>query len=89
MTTQITILSAKFGDEGVRVRYGEIYPNGLWCERTLNVPFNTDYDDEIDAVAGAITALVADVLDDTTRMQAIDVRDLGQPDDDADGGLGE
>lgn len=53
--------------------------NRLMWQHSVIVPAGSDYDEEIDAVYEALTALLDDVLDDEDRVEPMP---LGQEDED-------
>lgn len=78
-----------FRDGAVEIEFvlsPDVKQNGLAMRRTLYVPAAKNWDDEIDAIYDAVSALVFDAMEDvTTSTPATLIAD----DDDEDGGLGE
>lgn len=46
----------------------DLRENGLAAQHQLTIPKGSDYDDEIEAVTDAVHALLADALDDFSKV---------------------
>ena len=82
----LAIHSMEVTAEGLGVTYTryptDIRKNGLAWQHHVLVPFDSDYDDELEAVQIAMQALLKDVLDDEDRAEPIAPDEEEEPDDD-------
>lgn len=82
------ISGVEFTPDGVSITYGspsrDLKANGVMHSHTLHVPHGDEYDDEVDAVLDAATALLADVLEDLDQMPGYEALPRDD-DDDGDG----
>jgi len=79
-----------FRDGSVEVEFvlsPDVKENGLALRRTLYVPAARNWDDEIDAIYDAVSALVFDAMEDVTTSTPATL--IADDEDDEDGGLGE
>lgn len=75
----------EFGPDGVAMSYirlpADVRKNGLAWRHQVLVPSGSDYDDELEALAEAAGALLADVLDDEDRAEPVDLPDEEESDE--------
>lgn len=83
------IKSITFEDEGVVINYitpkQDIKANGVVVNHVLLVPYDDDYEDEIEALFEASHALLEDVLEDLPQLDPMpELEREEEPDDDND-----
>jgi hypothetical protein len=83
--TESAVLGVQLLDEGLQIAYmkeGDAKANGLVFQRSVFVPSGSDYDDELEAVAETLRALLADVLEDEEAVEALPQRpEADEPDE--------
>lgn len=87
MEQELVINAVEAGpDGGLVIHYGrlprDVRKNGLMWQHTVQVPADSDYDDELEAVQEAVKALLEDVLDDENRAEPIEMDQEEEEEDD-------
>ncbi len=85
--TPYRVQAVQVHPEGVEVHYlrlSDIKENGVVIKRVLMVPFDADYNDEIERMAEAIETLIADVEDDEEVLEPWQPHEQDEDDEDAD-----
>lgn len=89
MTEQhVQILAVVPGPEGIDITYGripqDVRKNGLIWQHQVTIPRGSDYDDEIEAVEEALSALIDDVLEDEETAEPVDLVEEDEDDEEDD-----
>lgn len=86
MTDLRQISNVELLDGAVAISYvrlpQDMRKNGLLWQHTVVVPIGSDYDDELEAFTDALQELLADVLDDETRAEPVEVEPIKEQEED-------